>query len=82
MDVLRTSVGPVPESQILDHIGTSSKCLKETFSRHREGMSLGVTYRTIWDVLRTLHWDGCPQDVVFQRPEDVGKGRPQGVGMR
>ena len=44
-------------------------------------MSLGVTYRTIWDVLRTLHWDGRPQDVVFQRPEDVGKGRPQGVGM-
>ena len=25
---------------------------------------------------------GCPQDVIFQRPKDVGRGSPQDVGRR
>ena len=33
------------------------------------------------DVLRTLHWDVL-WDVIFQRPKDVVRGRPQGDGRR
>ena len=43
------------------------------------GRGRPLTYRTVW---------GCPhnvilgrlQDVVFQGPNDVGRGRPQNVG--
>ena len=52
-----------------------------------QGMSLGITYRTLWQRLQNVTLGlpldvtlGCPQDVIFQCPKDVGRGRPQDVG--
>ena len=62
-DVLRTSVGYVPWSYILDHIWG---CLSETSLRRRYGTSLRVTCRTIGEVLRT-----SLEDVLRMSDRDV-----------
>ena len=53
-----------------ENMGTSFGRHIWTFSGRWQGMSFGVTQRTIWrrpqDIFRE-----CPQDVVFRRPDDV-----------
>ena len=41
-------------------------------------MSHGVTYRTVWGRNQDITL-GLPQEVIFHRPTDVGRGSPQNV---